>query len=56
MIAKRVEALRGLRFETLPRPAEVTPEQAQREGLEDLDRSYPRRAGAPTRRCSSCSG
>ena len=41
VIAKRVEALRGLRFESLPRPVEVTPEQARREGLEDLDRSYP---------------
>ena len=39
VIAKRVEALRGLRFESLPRPVEVTPEQARREGLEDLDRS-----------------
>ena len=42
VIAKRVEALRGLRFETLPKPVEVTPAQARREGLEDLDRSYPR--------------
>ena len=41
VIAKRVEALRGLRFDSLPRPVEVTPEQARREGLEDLDRSYP---------------
>jgi hypothetical protein len=41
VIAERVEALRGLRFETLPRPVEVTPAQARREGLEDLDRSYP---------------
>src|SRR5688572_32003961 len=41
VIAKRVEALRGLRFETLPKPVEVTPAQARREGLEDLDRSYP---------------
>jgi len=40
-IARRVEALRGLRFRTLPRPVAVTPEQARREGLEDLDRSYP---------------
>jgi len=40
-IAKRVEALRGLRFDSLPRPVSVTPEQARREGLEDLDRSYP---------------
>ena len=41
-IAKRVEAIRGLRFDILPKPVEVTPEQARREGLEDLDRSYPR--------------
>ena len=41
VIAERVEALRGLRFETLPKPVSVTPEQAQREGLEDLDRAYP---------------
>jgi hypothetical protein len=40
-IARRVEALRGLRFATLPEPVEVTPAQARREGLEDLDRSYP---------------
>jgi hypothetical protein len=40
-IARRVEALRGLRFESLPRPVSVTPAQARREGLEDLDRSYP---------------
>src|SRR5687768_2118538 len=40
-IARRVEALRGLRFDSLPRPVEVSPEQARREGLEDLDRSYP---------------
>src|SRR5918992_278220 len=40
-IAARVEALRGLSFDRVPRPVAVTPEQAQREGLEDLDRSYP---------------
>lgn len=40
-IASRVEAIRGLRFETPPRPAEVTPAQAKRDGLEDLDRTYP---------------
>ena len=37
----RVEAIRGLRFRTPPKPAEVSPAQAQRDGLEDLDRSYP---------------
>ena len=40
-IARRVEALRGLRFDAIPRPVAVTPAQARREGLEDLDRSYP---------------
>ncbi len=41
VIARRVEALRQLRFERLPEPVEVTPEQARREGLEALDRDYP---------------
>jgi hypothetical protein len=41
VIARRVEALRDLRFKQLPKPVEVTPAQAKREGLEDLDRSYP---------------
>ena len=41
VIAERVAAIRGLRFDTVPKPVAVTPEQAQREGLEDLDRSYP---------------
>jgi hypothetical protein len=40
-IARRVEALRHLRFKELPKPVEVTPAQAKREGLEDVDRSYP---------------
>ena len=40
-IAARVERLRDLRFEQLPRPLEVTPAQARREGLDDLDRRYP---------------
>jgi len=40
-IARRVEALRGLRFDELPRPVRVSPEQAQRDGLRDLDRDYP---------------
>jgi len=40
-IARRVEALRDLRFDSIPRAVAVTPEQARREGLEDLDRSYP---------------
>ena len=41
-LARRVEAIRRLRFGTLPEPVEVTPQQARREGLEDLDRSYPK--------------
>jgi hypothetical protein len=41
VIARRVEALRDLRFKELPEPVEVTPAQAKREGLEDLDRTYP---------------
>jgi hypothetical protein len=40
-IARRVESLRGLDFDQIPRPVSVTPEQARREGLEDLDRTYP---------------
>src|SRR4051794_7401946 len=40
-IAARVERLRGLRFDTRPVPQTVSPAQARREGLEDLDRSYP---------------
>jgi hypothetical protein len=40
-IAERVETLRDLRFEQVPRPLEVTAAQARREGLEDLDREYP---------------
>jgi hypothetical protein len=40
-LAHRVETLRGLRFSSLPVPVRVTGEVARREGLEDLDRSYP---------------
>ena len=40
-LESRVEAIRQLRFRSLPKPAEVSPAQAQRDGLEDLDRSYP---------------
>jgi hypothetical protein len=42
-IESRVERLRGLRFESRPVPQTVSPAQARREGLADLDRSYPRR-------------
>jgi len=41
VIAARVERIRALRFRRRPRPVEVSPAQARREGLEDLDRSYP---------------
>ena len=41
VIAKRVEALRRLRFDQLPDPVAVTAEQARSEGLESLDRDYP---------------
>ena len=50
-LERRVEQIRDLRFRTLPRPAEVSPKQAQREGLEDFDRSYPPAGARPTRRC-----
>jgi hypothetical protein len=40
-IARRVERIRGLRFDTTPRPKTVTTAQARQEGLADLDRSYP---------------
>src|SRR4051794_1922496 len=40
-IATRVEGLRGMRFRSRPVPETVSPAQARREGLEDLDRSYP---------------
>jgi hypothetical protein len=40
-IARRVQALRGLRFDRLPRPVRVSAAQAKREGLADLDRGYP---------------
>ena len=40
-ITTRVEALRGLRFDSRPVPQRVSPEQARREGLESLDRAYP---------------
>ena len=41
VIARRVEALRELRFDRMPQPLRVTPEQSRREGLEEFDRSYP---------------
>jgi hypothetical protein len=41
VVARRVEAIRGLRFRSIPRGREVTPAQAARAGLADFDRSYP---------------
>jgi hypothetical protein len=40
-IVGRVERLRGLRFRRRPVVRTVSPAQARREGLADLDRSYP---------------
>ncbi len=40
-IERRVEQIRELRFRSLPRPQTVSPAQAKRDGLEDLDRNYP---------------
>src|SRR3954451_2658361 len=40
-IERRVQQIRDLRYETLPRPQTVSPAQAKRDGLEDLDRNYP---------------
>jgi hypothetical protein len=40
-IAHRVEAVRELRFRSVPRALAVTPAQARRDGLADFDRSYP---------------
>jgi hypothetical protein len=48
-IVARVERERGLQFDRVPRPVQVTPEQARREGLESFDDDYPparRRADA----------
>src|SRR4051794_32842931 len=39
--AARVERIRRLRFRTRPVPQIVSPARARREGLADLDRSYP---------------
>jgi hypothetical protein len=40
-IAKRVEAVRGLRYRSIPKPQHVTAQQATHDGLADLDRRYP---------------
>jgi hypothetical protein len=41
VIARRVEALRQLRYESIPKPVAVSAATARREGLADLDRQYP---------------
>jgi hypothetical protein len=41
-IEARVERLRELRFHSALKPQTVTPAQARKEGLADLDRTYPR--------------
>ena len=56
VIAHRVEELRDLRFEQIPRPERVAPEQARREGLRSSTATTRRPGGGPTRRSSSCSG
>jgi hypothetical protein len=40
-LERRIEQIRDLRFRSLPRPQTVSPAQAKRDGLEDLDRNYP---------------
>jgi hypothetical protein len=40
-IARRVEALRHLRYKEIPKPVAVSAATARREGLADLDRQYP---------------
>lgn len=40
-ISRRVETLRGLRYDRIPVPQRVTPAQATHDGLADLDRRYP---------------
>lgn len=42
-IARRVEKIRRLRFEKLPKPRVVSAATARKEGLADLDRGYPER-------------
>jgi hypothetical protein len=41
VIAERVERLRDLRFDEVPRPQAVSPAQARAEGLRDFDRAEP---------------
>jgi len=46
VIARRVERLRGLRFDRPPRTERVTAAQARRTALRDFDRTTPRRRSA----------
>ena len=55
-IVERVERERGLKFEHVPEPVEVTPARARREGLARSTRTTRRHGAAPTPTCSSCSG
>ena len=48
-IARRVEAIRGLRFEKLPEPLIVTPAEARRDALADVDRNKPQAIHASER-------
>src|SRR4051812_17106906 len=48
-IARRVEAIRGLRFSTLPEPLIVTPAEARRDALADVDRNKPEEIHAAER-------
>jgi hypothetical protein len=41
VIARRVEALRELRFKAIPKPVPVSAATARREGLADFDKQYP---------------
>jgi hypothetical protein len=41
VIAQRVEALRGLRYTSLPKPVPVSAQTARRDGLADFDAEYP---------------
>jgi hypothetical protein len=48
-IARRVEAIRGLRFKQLPEPLIVTPAEARRDALADVDRNKPEEIHAAER-------
>src|SRR4051812_4682328 len=48
-IARRVEAIRGLPFKKIPEPLIVTPAQARRDALADVDRNKPEEIHASER-------